>query len=763
MKLLAPGGAIIGAAALREAFAGDYQQLSELLRGALSDLWKTADGKGAWAYVRAVYADKVVAERDGKLWRYGYTVGDGGKVSFTTPVQVIQTYTPLDTEMREAFADAAIFLEADDGKKGRFKVRVIRAGLSGNGNFYPDAVLREALPMFRGVRVFIKSDEEHLAGKGKSVDKLLGRLVEPVFVEAVAADQGEMFAHLELIEPDGTIGVKLREAVGRGMTELFGLSVDMSGPAKERKAGGRTFREALKIRKVSSVDLIVEPGAGGQIINFVEAQGDPEMTLRARMIETIKTKKPALLQGVDAASVDEEKLEGMYREALSVAAEPTPTAASTDEAAKILDQAKEVVRMGGVRTHMREAISGSKLPALAQQKLRTQFDALTSFTEAQVDEAIKTEREYLAGLTPTGRPTGLGDIRVEPGESRAEKVVTMLEAFFDPAHKDHRHAQSFKECYRNITGDSRVTGRLQDCDEALMRESLASGSFDDVLGSSITRRLLADYRTPGQYDAWRRICSVVPIQDFRSQERTRFGGYGDIPAVAEGAPYAALTSPSDEKATYAVSKRGGTEDITLEMIKNDDVGVIRRIPIRLSRAAKRTLAKFVFDFIRTNPTVYDSVALFHADHGNLGSAALDATSLAARRLAMLKQTEAGSSDRLGIGPKGILVSVDGQEGAVNLFNRNTNNDKTFIQSTTLEIIPVWYWTDTNDWALFADPLDIPGLEIGFLDGNEEPELFVQDSPTNGSLFNNDKITHKLRHIYGGAITDVRAFDKSVVS
>jgi len=43
----------------------------------------------------------------------------------------------------------------------------------------------------------------------------------------------------------------------------------------------------------------------------------------------------------------------------------------------------------------------------------------------------------------------------------------------------------------------------------------------------------------------------------------------------------------------------------------------------LARAAKRTLGKFVFDFIRTNPTIYDSVAFFHNDHANLGSAALD--------------------------------------------------------------------------------------------------------------------------------------------
>jgi len=83
--------------------------------------------------------------------------------------------------------------------------------------------------------------------------------------------------------------------------------------------------------------------------------------------------------------------------------------------------------------------------------------------------------------------------------------------------------------------------------------------------------------------------------------------------------------------------------------------------------------------------------------------------------------------------------------------RNQNLDKTFVQSMVPEIIPVSYWTDATDWVTLADPSRFPVLEIGFLDGKEEPELFIQDSPTVGSLFSNDKVTYKIRHIYGGGL------------
>ena len=209
-----------------------------------------------------------------------------------------------------------------------------------------------------------------------------------------------------------------------------------------------------------------------------------------------------------------------------------------------------------------------------------------------------------------------------------------------------------------MTGDRLVTGRLRECDQSRLMESLGSASLGEVLGDSVTRRMLAEYRAAVDFDGWRQLVNVVPVSDFRMQHRTRWGGYGDLPTVAEGADYQPLTSPGDEEATYKAGKKGGTEDITLEMIKNDDVGTVRRIPTKLSRAAKRTLAKFVFDFLRTNPVIYDTKALFHVDHANLFAAALSKAELAIHRLAMLKQTELSSNDRIGIAPSRLVVPSD---------------------------------------------------------------------------------------------------------
>ncbi len=374
----------------------------------------------------------------------------------------------------------------------------------------------------------------------------------------------------------------------------------------------------------------------------------------------------------------------------------------------------------------------------------------------------------MAKLTESGHVTGLGQTRIENGQDRSEKVTTMLDDFFDTT----KRAMSFRECYIEMTGDRGVTGLLQNCDAARLKESLggeeafreaiSASTFSNVLGNSITRAMVRDYNAMENYNDWRDLVDIVPISNFRTQERTRMGGYGNLPAVAENAAYAALTSPSDEKATYAISKRGGKETISIETIANDDVGAIRKIPLRMAVAAKRTLFEFVLDFLATNPVVYDTLALFHATHANLGAAALDNTSFAAARLAVKKQSEAGSSKRLGLVLRHLYVPSELEEAAFNMFVRNTNNDETFVQSRKPMVHVIDYWTDTNNWFATADKRETPLIELGFYNGNEEPELFVQDLPSQGSLFSNDQIVYKIRHIYGGNVLDYRGFYGAIV-
>jgi hypothetical protein len=820
---LAAAGGLVGRdvidSHMREAKAStperDFRSLIDMARGAVDQVVNAGKLPGERVYVsiQAMYSDSIVIELDGKHWKYGYTLQQVNGVEtmvLGSPVQVVNQFVAVGAaKLKEALQHQEpgdqVFLEAQED--GSIQVTIIRAGESGNGNFYPATVLKEAAPLFEGVRVFVKADTEHLKGSGKDVRNLIGGIYGVKFVEGQAPDTGSLVGTFRPIDPTDAVVTKMTEAVKRGMQGLMGLSIDAEAKTKQRAQGGKRLREAAKFTKVHSVDLIVEPGAGGGLDRLTEAAADnpPEgetMPLwKKRLLEAIQSKDAAKHAAIDPATITDEAAVKLFeavfpgvdsaRAVLKLgdneyAGLPAQrlVEAMTDaggQAARLVEGqgdntpvTRGELTLLTLRQTASQQIAASKLPQPAKDRLQADFAGRARFVEADIAAAIKSEGEYLGRFTESGavRVPMFGAGSVQVGD-RSVAIKDMLDAFFDPAHKDHRAVGSFKECYIEITGDRRVTGLLRDVDMSRLaeslgdayRESIASGTFANALGNSITRRMQAIFIGMTELDTWKKVCTWGPVNDFRTQERTRIGGYGNLPAVTQGSAYAALTSPGDAKATYAATKRGGTEDVTLEAIKNDDVQAIRRIPMELALAAKNTLYEFVFDFFRTNPVIYDTVALYHATHNNLQTAALDATSFAAHRLLMVKQTRAGSNKRMGLSPAAVLVPFELQETAFNLFVRNQNLDKTYVQSINPEVIPVSYWTDANDWCTVADPNRLPVIEIGFLDGKEEPELFVQDMPNVGSMFTNDKVTYKIRHIYGGdvLVDGEKATTKAVVA
>jgi hypothetical protein len=329
----------------------------------------------------------------------------------------------MTTDLRDAIPGALVET-LDAGRGGRWLIRVIRAGLSKNGNYYPDAALREAAGMFAGARVFEKSDAEHLRREGKSVRNLIGGLANPKFVEGrQGADSGEVVAELVLIDPAGPVAAKLRGAHERGLSGLFGFSIDADGRGGAAMLAGRPVRRVEALSRVHSVDLIIEPGAGGQLITMVEAVADgaqqsmeKNMELRQMIIAAIQAKRP----DYTGDGVTDEQLLKDYRAIV----EPEKLKDAGEPGANAKEQAKQV-------------IEASNLPAYGKARLLERFtEAAEPFDRKAVIAAIEAERDYLARSSETGKVNmgGLGGIEVE---DRGARVADMLDAFFDTTHKNH--------------------------------------------------------------------------------------------------------------------------------------------------------------------------------------------------------------------------------------------------------------------------------------------------------------------------------------
>lgn len=707
-----------------------------------------------------------------------------------------------------------------------WEVTIFAYGQSKNPMLFPDAdgklkpfpvvytrrAAEGSVEVFEGAKVYANSQGE-MGGHRKDPNTKVPKDIVGVITKVRAADAG-LEGNLTFFPSGKWMEENLLFASENGLPMPYQLSIDAGGKVSrnERVLEVDAFHRA-------SVDVVERGAAGGRFVRLaaseMKSQGDGAMKEKLLLIFTFAYPTFLEAQKVDIGSVDENELfshlmnadkamprvhlpdgaqltesllDGVItrlRESIQAVKKekPAPTGDTKAIEARIAEAEKKIEEQNAA---LRESLLASKirearLPGFASDLVRDQFKAVKNFTEADVDAAVKKIRDGFAKFVEVGPSDGVSGVRM--GMMEGEKIAKGIEAFFmmDPnrpqpekdaaelvkVYKDVPPFRSIKEAYVLFTGDEEVSGKKSR--SARLTESLATADWAEVVASALNKRIVRDYPLLN-LDTWRSFVDIVPLRDFKTQRRIRYGGYSNLPTRAEGNPYIPLSSPTDEEATYTPATRGGTEDLTRELILNDDVGAVAKIPQRMARAAAQTLHQFVYDFVcpAVNPTIYDGSVLYVAGHNNTATTALgtDGVALAAARLRMKKQTMKDNSKRLGLRAGLLLVPPDLEKDAyanvVTAYGQY-NQVPTFMQSVGIGVIVVDYWTDATDWALVARRDDIVGLEIGFLNGQETPEIFVSDVANVGSWFTNDKITYKIRHEYGGAITDFRAFDGSIVA
>jgi len=315
-----------------------------------------------------------------------------------------------------------------------------------------------------------------------------------------------------------------------------------------------------------------------------------------------------------------------------------------------------------------------------------------------------------------------------------------------------------------------------------LSEAISPTTWGYVLGDSIRRKMIRDFSSE-ELQQWRAVVNpadILPLQDYRTMRFVKYGGFGTLPTVEAGGTYQELTDPGNKEETKTPTKRGGFVSLFEETIRNDDIQAIRRIPIQLAEEAGQCLYKAVLDWFYNSslkmadgyPIGYDRSAVLEcgvlSGHKNLATStdyAFTTPALDAMNGVMVAAHPEGSlSKYIGVGNqiKNILCSPH-QLGLAKKLNTSDHyvypvvgvasgstdhepHTTANIWKDMLNIIPVNYWA-SGKWCVTADPAKVPIIGVGFLDGRQEPQLFVQDQPTQGSVFTADKITYKIKFVF----------------
>lgn len=315
-----------------------------------------------------------------------------------------------------------------------------------------------------------------------------------------------------------------------------------------------------------------------------------------------------------------------------------------------------------------------------------------------------------------------------------------------------------------------------------LQEALGTSDFPLLFGDILDRQLLANYRAWAP--TYRNYVRIRSVRDFRTVNRYSVDGSEAILATVNEQEEYPASSLSENRDQYSVAKRGRRIPFSWEAMINDDLDALKDIPQRFAKAAARSEERFATElFVDANGP---HASLYTAGFANIinttngasdDNPPLSISGLQDALIVLAGQTDADGEPivfdvvHLVVPPaleptaKNILNATElriTERGGVSgqqliVANWMTNR----IQLSVNPYIPVVASSANGNtsWFLFGAPGDgRPALEMGFLRGHEEPEIFMKapnamrigggEDPMNGD-FDTDSIQYKVRHVLGG--------------
>jgi ATP-dependent protease ClpP protease subunit len=284
----------------------------------------------------------------------------------------------------------------------------------------------------------------------------------------------------------------------------------------------------------------------------------------------------------------------------------------------------------------------------------------------------------------------------------------------------------------------------------------STSDFSEITSNVAHKSMLKGFED--SEETFERWTARGTLTDFKTHSRIDMNLFPSLAAVPQGAEYQYVTT-GDRAQTWTLATYGNIFAITRQSIINDDLSVFTRIPSRMGRAARRTVGDLVYALLTDNPTMPDSVALFHADHDNLvegtPGAAPSVDTIKAAHTAMATQRDPdNNAAALGIRPKYLICPIALEMTAKMLAASQYQPGETFVPNPvagTFEVISDARLDLDNaaGWYMAADPNTVDTIEVGYLNGVSQPTMEQRDG------FNVDGVEFKIRMDAAAQVFDHR--------
>ncbi len=471
-------------------------------------------------------------------------------------------------------------------------------------------------------------------------------------------------------------------------------------------------------------------------------------------------------------------LPGVSGKVIAAAAAPTPREIVMTEAeikaAAIAAQAAESKKQEDIKAAANAALVADVARRTEIKATFAKFGTITGIGEVQaacendifcsVDMA---NAKLLVHIAKDAKPVAGSQI-VMLDDARTQFRTGTLNAIMARAglQKDDRANQyrgySMMDVARECLAQAGVDVRGKSKLDVVAAAFTSTSDFPLLLSNVAEKAMLNGYEEADEtFQKW---TSTGTLGDFKPGKRLDLNSFPALDKVAEGAEYK-YAQVGERGETVQLATYGKLFSLTRQTIINDDLDAFSKIPMRMGRAAIRTIGDLVYAILTGNPTMSDGVALFHANHSNLAGTGtvISTASTDALRVAMAKQTAGGGPLNIRLAYLLTPVSLEGtarvvanSEFEVGATSSTKNNTTPNSMRGLFEVVSDARLdtASATAWYGAANSGATDTIEVSYLDGNQTPTLEQQGG------WEVDGVDFKVRMDAGVAALDYRTMQKN---
>ena len=262
----------------------------------------------------------------------------------------------------------------------------------------------------------------------------------------------------------------------------------------------------------------------------------------------------------------------------------------------------------------------------------------------------------------------------------------------------------------------------------------STSDFPLLLSNVARKSLLAAYAEEQQ--TFRPLVRQRSLPDFKPTYELEVAGQIIPEPLLEGGEYKAATI-QEQQGTWRIYTYGKKISVTRQLIINDDLDALSRIPQMIGRGMSLFESNQVWALITGNATMsYDSKALFHADHSNTGTGAIDEVSISAARKALRTQTDI-AGNRVNLRPEFLIVpaalETTAQKFLTGVTPNATADVNIFSNSMGLIVEPRLDDDSEQKFYVTTSPSQVDMIAVGSLEGEAGPQVdTVSDRDPDGT-------------------------------